>query len=66
MISGANLPDRAVVQMRTACNKTIGSNPFASRHKVDEAKEKELVIKREDWECSYEDLYKKKQGKDVH
>ena len=39
-ISGANLPDRAVVQMRTACNKTIGSNPFASRHKVEEEREK--------------------------
>ena len=66
MIAGANLPDRAVVQMRTACNKKLGTSPFASRHKVEEARERELVIKQEDWESSYEDLYKNKQGKEVH
>ena len=49
VIAGANLPDRAVAQIRTACNNELGTNPFASRHKVEEAREKNLVIKREDW-----------------
>ena len=66
VIAGANLPDRAVAQIRTACNNELGTNPFASRHKVEEAREKNLVVKREDWNCSYEDLYKNKQGKEVH
>ena len=33
---------------------------------MEEAREKNLVIKREDWNCSYEDLYKNKQCKEVH
>ena len=30
---------------------------------MDEEREKELVIKREDWECSYEDLCKTSKAK---
>ena len=66
VFAGSGLTDYQSDQIRTACNNTLGSNPFASRNKVKEARKENLVITREDWEASYEDLYKNKQGKYVN
>ena len=65
ILSNSSMSDRDGVKLRTACNKELGYNPFASRHKVEEVRNKKLVIKREDWESSYEELYKNKQGKEA-
>ena len=66
VIAGSGLTDYQADQIRTACNNTIGSSPFASRQKVKEARKENLVITKDDWEASYEDLYKNKQGKYVN
>ena len=50
ILSNSSMSDRDGVKLRTACNKELGYNPFASRHKVEEVRNKKLVIKREDWE----------------
>ena len=65
ILSNSSMSDRDGVKLRTACNKELGYNPFASRQKVEEVRNKKLVIKREDWESSYEELYKNKQGKEA-
>ena len=39
------------------------SSPFASRRQVLKARNEKLVISKDDWEASYENLYKNKQGK---
>ena len=65
ILSNSSMSDRDGVKLRTACNKELGYNPFASRHKVEEVRNKKLVIKREDCESSYEEMYKNKQGKEA-
>ena len=65
ILSNSSMSDRDGVKLRTACNKELGYNPFASKQKVEEVRNKKLVIKREDWESSYEELYKNKQGKEA-
>ena len=38
LISGSNMSDYQVRQLRTACNKELGNNPFASARKVAQAR----------------------------
>jgi len=49
--------------LRTACNKELGANPFASAHKVTQARHNILPISKDDWESNYQDLYRNKFGK---
>ena len=51
--------------MRTACNKELGSNPFASARKVTQARNENLVVDKDDWEINYHDLYRNKIGKNA-
>ena len=66
IISGTSSSDRTFEQLRTGFNKTFGSNPFASRHKVEEARQETLPVSKDDWNVSYEELYKNKQGENVN
>ena len=65
LISGANLSDYQAKQLRTACNNELGANPFASAHKVTQARQNILPINRDDWEINYQDLYRNKCGKNA-
>ena len=65
LISGSNMSDYQVRQLRTACNKELGNNPFASARKVAQARNEILPISREDWETTYVDLYRNKIGKNA-
>ena len=65
LISGANLSDYQAKQLRTACNKELGANPFASAHKVTQARHNILPISKDDWESNYQDLYRNKFGKNA-
>ena len=64
--TAAIISDYAFIQLRTACNKRFGQNPFASRHKVESVRIEKLPVNRNDWETTYEDLYQNKQGKNVN
>ena len=65
LISGSNLSDYQLRQLRTACNKELGNNPFASEREVTKARNEMLPISREDWETTYPDLYRNKIGKNA-
>ena len=65
LISALNLSDCQLKQLRTACNKELGANPFASAHKVSEARKKILVVDKDDWEVTYHDLYRNEMGKNA-
>ena len=65
LISGSNMSDYQVKQLRTACYKELGANPFASAHKVTHARNKLLAVNREDWETNFYDLYRNKVGKNA-
>ena len=60
IIAGANMSDYQVKQLRTACNKELGSNPFASARQVTQARNEALIVDRKDWEITYHDLYRNK------
>ena len=49
LISASNLSDYQLKQLRTACNKELGNNPFASAHKVSQARNNLLSIDKDDW-----------------
>ena len=66
VIAATGISDRTLDQLRTACNNTLGSNPFASKNKVAKIREEMLPINRQDWQATYHYLYKNKQGKNVH
>ena len=66
IIAGSNSPDVLLDHLITAGNNKHGSSPFASRHQVLKARNEKLVISKDDWEASYENLYKNKQGKYVN
>ena len=66
LISGSNMSDYQVKQLRTACNKDLGANPFASAHKVSHARNELLAVNRKDWETNYHDLYRNKVGKNAN
>ena len=63
IIAGSNSPDVLLDHLITAGNNKHGSSPFASRRQVLKARNEKLVISKDDWEASYENLYKNKQGK---
>ena len=65
IIAGANMSDYQVKQLRTACNKELGSNPFASARQVTQARNEALIVDRKDWEITYHDLYRNKVGKNA-
>ena len=65
LISASNLSDYQLKQLRTACNKELGNNPFASAHKVSQARNNLLSIDKDDWETTYHDLYRNKMGKNA-
>ena len=56
LISGSNMSDYQVKQLRTACNKELGQNPFASANKVTQARTEQLSISKEDFEATYQRL----------
>ena len=66
IIAGSNSPDILLDHLITAGNNKHGSSPFASRRQVLTARNEKLVISKDDWEASYENLYKNKQGKYVN
>ena len=66
IIAGSNSPDVLLDHLITAGNNKHGSSPFASRRQVLKARNEKLVISKDDWEASYENLYKNKQGKYVN
>ena len=49
LISGTGSSDYAFIQLRTACNKRFGQNPFASCHEVESVRKEELPVNRNDW-----------------
>ena len=59
------MSDYQVRQLRTACNKGLGQNPFASARKVTQARTEQLSISKEDFEITYQDLYRNKMGKNA-
>ena len=63
LISGTGSSDYVFTQLRTACNKRFGQNPFASRHKVESVPKEKLPVNRNDWETTYEDLYQRNMEK---
>ena len=65
LISGSNMSDYQVKQLRTACNKELGQNPFASAHKVTQARTEQLSISKDDFGATYQDLYRNKMGKNA-
>ena len=65
LISASNISDYQLKQLRTACNKELGTNPFASAHKVTQARNELLSIDKDDWETTFHDLYKNKIGKNA-
>ena len=65
LISGSNMSDYQVKQLRTACNKELGQNPFASANKVTQARTEQLSISKDDFEATYQDLYSNKMGKNA-
>ena len=65
LISGSNMSDYQVKQLRTECNKELGNNPFASARKVAQVRNEILPISREDWETNYVDLYRNKTDKNT-
>ena len=42
LIAGSNMSDYQIKQLRTACNKKLGQNPFASAHQVTQARREQL------------------------
>ena len=58
IIAGSNSPDVLLDHLITAGNNKHGSSPFASRRQVLKARNEKLVISKDDWEASYENLYK--------
>ena len=58
IIAGSNSPDILLDHLITAGNNKHGSSPFASRRQVLKARNEKLVISKDDWEASYENLYK--------
>lgn len=66
LISATGTADRTFDQLRTACIKKLGTSPFASRHQVEKVREEILPINISDWETTYHDLYKNKQGHNAH
>ena len=65
LISGSNMSDYQVRQLRTAFNKGPGQNPFPSARKVTQARTEQLSISKEDFEITYQDLYRNKMGKNA-
>ena len=57
LTAAANMADSTMVKLRTAHNKVFGSNPYASRHRVEKAQKEILVVSREDWEANEHDLF---------
>ena len=49
IISGTNMTDRSMARLRTAHNKVLGNNPYASRHKIDQEQRDLLTLNRDDW-----------------
>ena len=64
--AGTNTPASTMDRLRTAHNNKFGSNPFASRHRVEKVQKDILIVNREDWEASEHDLYIHKQGNSVN
>ena len=65
LISASNISDYQLKQLRTAFNKEMGTNPFASAHKVSQARNDLLSIDKEDWDTTFHDLYRNKMGKNA-
>ena len=58
IIAGSSSLDILLDHLITAGNNKHGSSPFASRRQVLKARNEKLVISKDDWEASYENLYK--------
>ena len=65
LIAGSNMSDYQIKQLRTACNKKLGQNPFASARQVTQARTEQLSISKDDFETTYHDLYRNKMGKNA-
>ena len=61
MITGTRTPDNVWRQLRTTSKNTLGYSIIASQKKVDEQREKVMIVKKKDWKFGKEnDLSKQK------